>query len=123
MKVLLAIFIGGGLGSVSRFGVSMLGAKLFDTKFPIGTLFANLLSCVILALFVGVFQDKINSEELRSMLILGFCGGFSTFSTFSLETLNLMKGGQYWMAALNVIISVVACLLILYMFVQKSKVI
>lgn len=123
MKVLLAIFIGGGLGSVSRFGVSMLGTKLFDTKFPIGTLFANLLSCVILALFVGVFQDKINSEELRSMLILGFCGGFSTFSTFSLETLNLMKGGQYWMAALNVIISVVACLLILYMFVQKSKVI
>jgi len=123
MKVLVAIFIGGGLGSVSRYGISILGTKLFDYKFPIGTLLANLLSCIVLGLLVGAFQDKFNSEELRALLILGFCGGFSTFSTFSLETLNLMKAGQYWMAALNVIISVLACLFILYMFVQKSKVI
>ena len=123
MKLVLAIFIGGGLGSVSRFGVSILGSKLFDDKFPIGTLLANLLSCIVLGLLVGAFQDKVNSEELRALLILGFCGGFSTFSTFSLETLNLMKAGQFWMAALNVIISVLACLFILYMFVQKSKVI
>lgn len=123
MKLVLAIFIGGGLGSVSRFGVSILGSKLFDDKFPIGTLLANLLSCIVLGLLVGAFQDKVNSEELRALLILGFCGGFSTFSTFSLETLNLMKAGQFWMAALNVIISVLACLFILYMFAQKSKVI
>ena len=100
-----------------------MGTKLFDAKFPVGTLLANLLSCIVLGLFVGAFQDKVNSEELRALLILGFCGGFSTFSTFSLETLNLMKAGQYWMAAMNVIISVLACLFILYVFVQKSKVI
>jgi CrcB protein len=123
MKVLLAIFIGGGFGSVSRYGISILGTKLFDTKFPVGTLLANLLSCIVLGLFVGAFQDKVNAEELRALLILGFCGGFSTFSTFSLETLNLMKAGQYWMAALNVTISILACLFILYVFVQKSKVI
>ena len=123
MKVLLAIFIGGGFGSVSRYGISILGTKLFDAKVPVGTLLANLLSCIVLGLFVGAFQDKVNSEELRALLILGFCGGFSTFSTFSLETLNLMKAGQYWMAAMNVIISVLACLFILYVFVQKSKVI
>tara|TARA_Y100000385_G_C13025388_1_gene608167 strand:- start:994 stop:1365 length:372 start_codon:yes stop_codon:yes gene_type:complete len=123
MKVLLAIFIGGGFGSVSRYGISILGTKLFDAKFPVGTLLANLLSCIVLGLFVGAFQDKVNSEELRALLILGFCGGFSTFSTFSLETLNLMKAGQYWMAAMNVVISLLACLFILYVFVQKSKVI
>ena len=123
MKVLLAIFIGGGFGSVSRYWISILGTKLFDAKFPVGTLLANLLSCIVLGLFVGAFQDKVNSEELRALLILGFCGGFSTFSSFSLETLNLMKAGQYWMAAMNVIISVLACLFILYVFVQKSKVI
>ena len=123
MKVLLAIFIGGGFGSVSRYGISILGTKLFDTKFPVGTLLANLLSCIVLGFLVAVFQDKVNSEELRALLILGFCGGFSTFSTFSLETLNLMKAGQYWIAALNVLISILACLFILYVFVQKSKVI
>ena len=123
MKVLLAIFIGGGFGSVSRYGISILGTKLFDAKFPVGTLLANLLSCIVLGLFVGAFQDKVNAEELRALLILGFCGGFSTFSTFSLETLNLMKAGQYWIAALNVLISILACLFILYVFVQKSKVI
>ena len=123
MKVLLAIFIGGGFGSVSRYGISILGTKLFDTKFPVGTLLANLLSCIVLGFLVVVFQDKVNAEELKALLILGFCGGFSTFSTFSLETLNLMKAGQYWIAALNVLISILACLFILYVFVQKSKVI
>ena len=123
MKVLLAIFIGGGFGSVSRYGISILGTKLFDTKFPVGTLLANLLSCIVLGFLVAVFQDKVNAEELKALLILGFCGGVSTFSTFSLETLNLMKAGQYWIAALNVLISILACLFILYVFVQKSKVI
>ena len=119
--MILAIFIGGGLGSVARFGVSVFGSNFFDTKFPIGTLLANLLSCIILGVIVGFFSEKIQSESIKAFLLLGFCGGFSTFSTFSFETFNLMKNGNFWLAVANVLISVVAGLFILYLLVHKNK--
>lgn len=122
MNILLAIFVGGGLGSLARVGVSFAGANMFDTKFPIGTLFANLLSVIVLGLVVGVFSHKFQSESVKALILLGFCGGFSTFSTFSYETFNLMKTGYFWMAVANVFISVIAGLLILYFLIQKGKV-
>ncbi len=121
MNVLIAIFVGGGLGSLSRYGISLLGKQWFDTSFPVGTLIANVLSCIVLALTVGFFLDKITSDSLKAFILIGFCGGFSTFSTFSFETFQLMKDGQFWMAALNVLISVFTCLLIMYVLVQRSK--
>lgn len=103
----LAIFIGGGLGSLARYGVSLFVLKAKFTNFPLATLISNTLACLILALGVYVFKEKLDSNTwLAPLLITGFCGGFSTFSTFSNETFLLIQQGNYLWAASNILISV-----------------
>ena len=92
MNSLLYVFIGGGLGSVLRFGLSKFVLSSFNTKLPLGTLSANVLSCVIIGVLLSFYKEYIlESNLLKPLILIGFCGGFSTFSTFSLETLELLK--------------------------------
>ncbi len=115
MNTLIAIFIGGGLGSVARYGVSKATLTYFKGEFPLGTLLANLISCAILAAAVFYFAKENNySESLKALIIIGFCGGFSTFSTFSFETLLLMKEGHMLIAILNIAISIIACVALIW---------
>ena len=115
MMNLLAIFIGGGLGSLARFGVGKLVASNFSGNFPLGTLSANVLSCIVLGLALGAYADKVLAEPwLRAFLVVGFCGGFSTFSTFSFETQQLLRDGHTVAAILNIVISVAFCVALLY---------
>lgn len=113
MYTVLAIFLGGGLGSISRYGVS----KLYTGTFPVSTLLANVLSCVLLGLAVYTFASKIEgSSFLKPFIIIGFCGGFSTFSTFSFETFELLRNGHLLYAVLNILVSITFCLAIFYFF-------
>jgi len=121
MSQLLAVFIGGGLGSLARYGISIFVLQQFKSNLPIGTLLANLLSCAILGLMWGVFSDKLVAyPALKLLVVVGFCGGFSTFSTFSYETFELMRLNQIGYALLNVVLSVVACTSVIYLLSRNT---
>ena len=121
MMMYLYIFIGGGLGSVARFGVSKLTQKFVSSEFPLGTLVANLLACILLALIVsGCSQQLEKHAWIQPLLLIGFCGGFSTFSTFGNETFDLLANGNYTYAILNVIISITAAVGLIWMI--KSRI-
>lgn len=121
MNNLLLVFIGGGLGSITRYVISILVKRNFNFTFPIATLFSNILSCIVLALTIFFFNEKITlSPSIKTLILVGFCGGLSTFSTFSLETVNLFKEGYSLYAAANILISLSVCLGLVF-FLLKNQ--
>lgn len=99
----LLVFIGGGLGSLCRY---LLAVVLPFNSFPKGTFVANLLSCLILGLLIGLYSKQILNDYQRIFLMTGFCGGFSTFSTYNGEILQLYQTGHPLLAASYAVISV-----------------
>lgn len=117
----LYIFLGGGLGSLARFLTSKLSHQLFTTSFPIGTFISNILACVILALIVVFFSNKQTEYEwIQPLLLVGFCGGYSTFSTFSNETYQLLTNGQVVIGIANILISVAVGIGLIFLIRSKA---
>lgn len=111
MQQLLAIAGGGALGAVLRFGMSSNIYRVLGRDFPYGTLTVNVLGSLLMGLFfVLIVERGMLSAEWRSVIMIGLLGAFTTFSTFSIETLTLLESGELSRAALNIFLSVALCL-------------
>jgi CrcB protein len=101
------VFLGGGMGSLLRYGISLTIQKFNTSSLPLATFVSNILACIILGCVVYGFKDKMDTSTwISPFIIAGFCGGFSTFSTWSKETLDLLTQGQWIWAISNIIISI-----------------
>lgn len=108
------IFIGGGLGSVARYWVSGWVASRVGEVFPWGTMAVNVSGCVLIGLFATLTAPDgryFVDPAVRRFVMLGIFGGYTTFSSFSWQTLELIRAGQWWPAAANTALSVICCLL------------
>jgi CrcB protein len=109
--MLLWIAVGGAAGTVLRYLLGAPVTALTGGRFPLGTLVINVLGSFAIGLFSRTFLNSQTTPVLRASLMVGLCGGFTTFSTFSLETIGLIEGGLYTRAATYVFLSVTLSLL------------
>ncbi len=116
MKEILLVGLGGFAGSVARYLVSKLNITWQVFAIPMGTLTVNVLGSLIIGILVGLsVKSNLVSTELRLLLMVGFCGGFTTFSSFTNENLMLMQNGQFLTVILYTILSVILGFLAVYL--------
>ncbi len=119
LSLLFYIGIGGFFGAIGRFVIAGFVQKSFDTLFPIGTLSVNVIGSFIIG-FMAMLFENIVQPEYKAMVITGFLGALTTFSTFSLENVNMLQDGDYLKVAinisLNVTLSILATILAIMVF-------
>jgi fluoride exporter len=114
----LWIAIGGAIGSVARYAGSSLVAGWFGQTFPWGTLLVNISGCFVIGFFntlTGPDGRIMVGGDFRQFVMVGICGGYTTFSSFSLQTLSLAQDGEYALAGLNILGSAALCLLAVWL--------
>ena len=114
----LWIAIGGALGTIARFWFSGFVAQRFGETFPMGTLLVNISGSFAIGFFAtltGPDGRVLAAPSFRQFFMIGVCGGYTTFSSFSLQTLNLANDGEWLYAGLNIVFSVVLCLMAVWL--------
>ncbi len=107
------VMLGGALGTGARFWLSGFAAQRVGELFPVGTLLVNVTGSFVIGLFAALADPMgpfIVSPRFRQFFTIGVCGGYTTFSSFSIQTLDLFQTGEWLKAALNIVISVFGCL-------------
>lgn len=121
MKHLLIIAFGGSLGAVSRYLISKNIQSIFNQVLPLGTLFVNVIGSFLIGFLFYLFDYVIVPGEIKSFLTIGFLGAFTTFSTFSLETINLFKAGEIKLGITNILTNNILCLVMVILGILASR--
>jgi len=114
----MLIFIGGGLGSLARWGASGFVSRHWGENFPLGTLVVNVTGSFVIGLFATVTEPEggwLAPASFRQFFMVGVCGGYTTFSSFSLQTLRLAEDSQWFKAGANAVLSLVLCLVAVWL--------
>ena len=116
MQHLILIALGGAAGSVLRYGVCTTAYHYFGRNFPYGTLVVNAFGSLLMGFLSSLLLERLSglTPEVKGLLLIGFLGGFTTFSAFSFETLELFEKGMVKHGALNIISSVIVCLFLVW---------
>ncbi len=116
MKQLLFIGLGGFIGSILRYLVSKLNLSVHFLSIPVGTLSVNIIGSLVIGFIAGIaMKSEIISPDVRLFLMVGVCGGFTTFSSFSLENMMLLQNGQYFTALIYTLSSVIFSIMAVYL--------
>jgi CrcB protein len=108
----LLVFVGGGLGAAARYGLQGIVYRFAKTPFPYGTLVVNVTGCLLIGFLMTAFEERfLVNPAVRVFLTIGILGGFTTFSSFSFETIALLRDGEIFLGAMNVAASVLLCLI------------
>lgn len=119
----LMVSLGAALGGGFRYWVSNIAHKLFPATFPYGTLTVNIIGSFILGLTMFLLDEReMITPGLRLFLAVGFCGGFTTFSSFSFETFNLFRDSQIFLGFVNILVNVTVCFIGVYLAYLISKI-
>lgn len=112
MEKYVFIGLGGFLGSIARFWLASFVQNKTESLFPYGTMLVNISGCFVIGLLMTLFQEKIVvGQNIRLFVIIGLLGGFTTFSSFSYDTIALLKSGNFLSAGLNAGVSLFGCLI------------
>ena len=114
----LWIALGGAVGTIARYGASSLAARSFGETFPWGTLLVNVSGSFVIGIFAALTGPDgrwLVAPDARLFVTIGVCGGYTTFSSFSLQTLNLVRGGEYSAALGNIAGSLILCLVAVWL--------
>lgn len=120
LRQLLLVALGGALGSAMRYLTAILLARHYTGSIPLATLVVNVLGCFLIGLLIGLYSE---TTYLRLLFITGFCGGFTTFSTFTAESYVMFREGAYELALLYIAGSVLIGLLALWIGLYVSRII
>ncbi len=122
MKIMLLVFFGGGIGCVFRYAISLFVQKFYTGMIPLATYFTNIIGCFLIGILFGFIEKKQGlSPEIKYVLITGFCGGFTTFSAFGIETLRLFQNQHYVVAGIYVVSSVLVGILAVWLGLFVTK--
>jgi CrcB protein len=115
MNKLFLVGLAGFVGTLGRYGLSGVAAKRYGESFPLGTLAVNLMGCFLVGLLFHLMQERfVVSQNLRTIILVGLLGGFTTFSSFGLQTFTMLQDGKFGFAALNLGVSNVLGLLLVW---------